>query len=39
MQTLTYYELDLGLNHVVKKWSSEIDKTSHYLISGKLMLV
>jgi splicing factor 3B subunit 3 len=30
---LTYYELDLGLNHVVRKWASEIPKSSHHLIS------
>jgi splicing factor 3B subunit 3 len=30
---LTYYELDLGLNHVVKRWSAEIDRTSHMLVA------
>jgi splicing factor 3B subunit 3 len=30
---LTYYELDLGLNHVVRKWATEIPKSSHHLIS------
>lgn len=29
---LTYYELDLGLNHVVRKWSGDISATSHHLI-------
>lgn len=33
MKTLTYYELDLGLNHVVRKWSEVIDARSNYLIS------
>ncbi|ORX58556.1 hypothetical protein BCR36DRAFT_318081 [Piromyces finnis] len=32
-KTLTYYELDLGLNHVVRKWSEVIDSRSNYLIS------
>ncbi|KAF2197785.1 hypothetical protein GQ43DRAFT_483846 [Delitschia confertaspora ATCC 74209] len=26
---LVYYELDLGLNHVVRKWSEKVDKTSN----------
>jgi len=30
---LTFYELDLGLNHVVRKWSEEIDPTATMLIS------
>lgn len=30
---LVWYELDLGLNHVVRKSSEPIDKTSHKLIS------
>jgi len=25
---LVYYELDLGLNHVVRKWSEPVDPTS-----------
>ena len=29
---LTYYELDLGLNHVVRRWSSPVDPKSSYLI-------
>ncbi|KAK9701194.1 pre-mRNA-splicing factor rse1, partial [Basidiobolus ranarum] len=29
---LTYYELDLGLNHVVRKWSDPIDLSSNLLI-------
>lgn len=29
---LTYYELDLGLNHVVRKWSDQVDNGSNLLI-------
>ena len=29
---LTYYELDLGLNHVVRKWSDKIHISSNHLI-------
>ncbi|OBT67773.1 hypothetical protein VE03_03490 [Pseudogymnoascus sp. 23342-1-I1] len=28
---LVYYELDLGLNHIVRKWSDPIDRTSTLL--------
>ncbi|CCC10625.1 hypothetical protein SMACR_08834 [Sordaria macrospora] len=28
---LVYYELDLGLNHVVRKWSDTVDRTSSLL--------
>ncbi|KAJ3149884.1 Splicing factor 3B subunit 3 [Geranomyces michiganensis] len=30
---LTYYELDLGLNHVVRKWSDTIDPRANKLIA------
>ena len=30
---LTYYELDLGLNHVVRKWSEPISRTANLLLS------
>jgi len=30
---LTYYELDLGLNHVVRKWSEPIDNGASHLIA------
>jgi splicing factor 3B subunit 3 len=30
---LTFYELDLGLNHVVRKWSEPISRTSNLLLS------
>ncbi|KAG0214840.1 CPSF A subunit region-domain-containing protein [Mortierella sp. GBAus27b] len=30
---LTYYELDLGLNHVVRKWSEAVDRKSNMLIA------
>ncbi|KAI9487668.1 MAG: CPSF A subunit region-domain-containing protein [Benjaminiella poitrasii] len=29
---LTYYELDLGLNHVVRKWSEAVDRNANLLI-------
>ncbi|EJU02199.1 hypothetical protein DACRYDRAFT_21931 [Dacryopinax primogenitus] len=29
---LTYYELDLGLNHVVRKWSEPTDKRANLLL-------
>ena len=29
---LTFYELDLGLNHVVRKWTGPIDNGAHKLI-------
>ena len=28
---LVYYELDLGLNHVVRKWTEPVDRTAHLL--------
>ncbi|KAI9006019.1 CPSF A subunit region-domain-containing protein [Gaertneriomyces semiglobifer] len=31
-KVLTYYELDLGLNHVVRKWSDPVDPRSNMLI-------
>jgi len=30
-KTLVYYELDLGLNHVVRKWSDPVDRTATIL--------
>ena len=30
---LTYYELDLGLNHVVRKWSEPIARTANLLLT------
>ena len=32
-KVLTYYELDLGLNHVVRKWSDAVDPTSNHLVA------
>jgi splicing factor 3B subunit 3 len=29
---LTYYELDLGLNHVVRKWSEPTDPKANFLV-------
>ena len=34
-QTLTFYELDLGLNHVVRKYSEPLEESANLLISGK----
>ena len=31
-QMLTYYELDLGLNHVVRKWSEPTDARANLLV-------
>ncbi|KAJ3195275.1 Splicing factor 3B subunit 3 [Irineochytrium annulatum] len=31
-KVLTYYELDLGLNHVVRKWSEPVDSKANMLI-------
>lgn len=28
---LVFYELDLGLNHVVRKWADTVDRTAHLL--------
>lgn len=30
---LTYYELDLGLNHVVRRWSEPISRTANLLLA------
>jgi len=30
---LTFYELDLGINHVTRKWSEEVDRSANMLIS------
>lgn len=30
---LTYYELDLGLNHVVRRWTDAVDRSAHHLIT------
>ncbi|CAG2252578.1 splicing factor 3B subunit 3-like [Mytilus galloprovincialis] len=32
-QLLTYYELDLGLNHVVRKYSEPLDEHANFLVS------
>jgi len=31
-QMLTYYELDLGLNHVVRRWTEPVASSAHHLI-------
>jgi len=33
-QMLTYYELDLGLNHVVRKYSEGLEDRANFLING-----
>ena len=33
LQTLTFYELDLGLNHVVRKYSEPLDEYANFLIA------
>jgi splicing factor 3B subunit 3 len=35
---LTYYELDLGLNHVVRKWSEVVDRKANLLVPGKISM-
>lgn len=30
---LVYYELDLGLNHVIRKWSQPIASTANFLLA------
>eukprot|EP00736_Rhodelphis_marinus_P009852 Rmarinus@m.3227 len=32
-KVLTYYELDLGLNHVIRKWSQPVDQTANLLVA------
>lgn len=32
LKMLTYYELDLGLNHIVRRWSAPVDERAHHLI-------
>lgn len=34
-QTLTFYELDLGLNHVVRKYSEALEEHGNFLITGE----
>jgi splicing factor 3B subunit 3 len=33
VQVVTYYELDLGLNHVVRKWSEQVSDKANLVIS------
>lgn len=35
---LVYYELDLGLNNVVRRWSDAVDRTANLVISGNFRL-
>lgn len=32
-QAITFYELDLGLNHVVRKFSESLDEHANFLIT------
>jgi splicing factor 3B subunit 3 len=32
-KNVTFYELDLGLNHVVRKWSDAVDPTSNMVVA------
>jgi len=34
---LTYYELDLGLNHVVRKYSEGLEDRANFLINGAML--
>lgn len=36
-QTLTFYELDLGLNHVVRKYSEPLEEHGNFLITGAFL--
>ena len=36
---LTYYELDLGLNHVVRKWSDPVDARANLLFPGNYIIL
>lgn len=36
-QTLTFYELDLGLNHVVRKYSEALEEHGNFLITGMFL--
>jgi splicing factor 3B subunit 3 len=36
---LTFYELDLGLNHVVRKWSEPTDRRANMLVQGGSCIV
>lgn len=43
VKKLTYYELDLGLNHVVRKWTTPVDRHANLMLqvpgsSGDLIL-
>lgn len=38
-QLLTYYELDLGLNHVVRKYSEPLEEHGNFLIAGEINLI
>ena len=39
IKMLTFYEMDLGLNHVVRKSFDKIDKSAHLLIPGNITFI
>ena len=36
-QTLTFYELDLGLNHVVRKYSEPLEEHGNFLVFNYIL--
>ena len=38
-KALTFYQLDLGLNHVIRKWSEPTERTANLLARGSLLLL
>jgi len=36
---LTFYELDLGLNHVVRKYNEPMEDQANLLIAGMFLIV
>jgi len=38
-QMLTFYELDLGLNHVVRKYNEPMEDQANLLIAGMCLWV
>lgn len=38
-QMLTFYELDLGLNHVVRKYNEPLEDQANLLIAGTVSVV
>ena len=38
-QMLTFYELDLGLNHVVRKYTEPLEDQANLLIAGQKFII